>query len=254
MRLISQLGHVPTLAIASLAPIFVVLFFGGGLVLERVFAARALPEVAGWSRRASLLFATTMAIGAVIPVLVADGFAGRSPLHLESLGTWGGGLLGLLTSDFVAYWLHRVQHENPTLWRLTHQLHHAAERVDVLGAGFFHPLDIAIGALATSVVVAALGLSPGAVAVAGIVTLFLGVLQHLNVRTPVWLGYLVQRPESHSVHHARGLHTDNYGNLALWDIVFGTFQNPVRFASDAGFYDGASERISDMLLGRDIQR
>jgi sterol desaturase/sphingolipid hydroxylase (fatty acid hydroxylase superfamily) len=244
---------VPALEIATLAPIFVVLFFGGGLVLERVFAARPLPVVVGWSRRASVLFATTMAIGALVPVLVATGFAGRSLLHLAWLGTWGGGLLGLLCSDFAAYWLHRVQHENPTFWRLTHQLHHAAERVDVLGAGFFHPLDIAVGTLATSVVVAVLGLSPGAVAVAALVTLFMGVLQHLNVRTPVWLGYLVQRPESHSVHHARGLHTDNYGNLALWDIVFGTFQNPPQFVAVAGFYEGASERIVDMLRGRDIQ-
>jgi sterol desaturase/sphingolipid hydroxylase (fatty acid hydroxylase superfamily) len=244
---------VLALDIATLAPIFVVLFFGGGLVLERVFAARRLPEVAGWSRRAAVLFATTMTIGALVPVLVADGFAGRSALHLESLGTWGGGLVGLLGSDFVAYWLHRLQHENATFWRLTHQLHHAAERVDVLGAGFFHPLDIAIGSLATSVVVAALGLSPGAVAVAAIVTLFMGVLQHLNVRTPVWLGYLVQRPESHSLHHARGLHTDNYGNLALWDIVFGTFRNPAEFVVVAGFYEGASARIWDMLRGRNIE-
>jgi len=82
----------------------------------------------------------------------------------------------------------------------------------------------------------------------------MGVLQHLNLRTPVWLGYLVQRPESHSLHHLRGFHTDNYGNLALWDMVFGTFQNPREFACESGFYDGASRRVRDMLLGRDIQR
>jgi sterol desaturase/sphingolipid hydroxylase (fatty acid hydroxylase superfamily) len=175
-------------------------------------------------------------------------------VHLEMLGTWGGVLLGLLCSDFVAYWLHRVQHRSPALWRFTHQLHHSAERVDVLGVGFFQPLDIAIGALFTSVVVAVLGLSANAVALAGLVTLFMGVLQHLNLRTPVWLGYLVQRPESHSLHHLRGFHAGNYGNLALWDIVFGTFQNPREFAGEAGFYDGASVRLREMLLGRDIQR
>jgi sterol desaturase/sphingolipid hydroxylase (fatty acid hydroxylase superfamily) len=126
--------------------------------------------------------------------------------------------------------------------------------VDVLGAAFMHPLDIALGSLATSTVVAVLGLSRAAVAVAVILTLFMGVLQHLNVRTPVWLGYLMQRPESHSLHHARGLHTGNYGNLALWDIVFGTFQNPLEFTADAGFYDGASARVLDLLRGRDVQR
>jgi len=240
--------------LASLAPIFVASFFGAGLVLERVFAARQLPSVPGWSVRASLMFVPTMAVGAVVPMLVADHFAGRSLLHLQALGTWGGALFGLLSSDFAAYWLHRAQHQNATFWRLTHQLHHAAERVDVLGAGFFHPLDIAVGALVTSLVVAVLGLSTNSAALAGLATLFMAVLQHLNVHTPVWLGYIIQRPESHSLHHARGVHSDNYGNLALWDMIFGTFRNPEQFVHEAGFYDGASERMRDMLLGHDIQR
>ena len=240
--------------LASLAPIFVALFFGGGLLLERVFAARPLPRVPGWWLRAGLMFVPTMSVGALVPMLVADHFAGRSWLHLQVLGTWGGALFGLLCTDLVAYWLHRAQHQYAPLWRLTHQLHHSAERVDVLGAGFFHPLDIAVGALVTSLVVAMLGLSANSVAIAGLATLFMAVLQHLNVRTPVWLGYIVQRPESHSVHHARGFHADNYGNLALWDMVFGTFKNPEQFVTDAGFYDGASKRVWEMLLGQDIQR
>ncbi|HXK19818.1 MAG TPA: sterol desaturase family protein [Polyangiaceae bacterium] len=240
--------------LTSLAPIFVVLFFGGGMLLERFCAARPLPQVAGWYLRASLMFVPTMAIGAFVPLLVAERCAGHSPLHLEVLGTWGGALVGVLCSDFVAYWLHRAQHENAALWRFTHQLHHSAERVDVLGAAYFHPLDIAIGSLLTSGVVAILGLATDAVAVAALFTLFMGVLQHLNLKTPVWLGLLVQRPESHSLHHARGLHQGNYGNLALWDMVFGTFRNPAEFTSVAGFYDGASRRVGAMLLGRDIQR
>jgi len=240
--------------LANLAPIFVVLFFGGGLVLERWLPARPLPRVRGWSVRASLMFVPTMAIGAVVPMLVADHFAGRSLLRLSGLGTWGGALVGLLVTDFVAYWVHRAQHRYARFWRWTHQLHHAAERVDVLGAGFFHPLDIAVGALTTSLVVAVLGVSSDAAAIAGLAMLFMAVLQHLNVRTPVWWGYLVQRPESHSLHHARGYHADNYGNLALWDMVFGTFQNPEQFVDDAGFFDGASARVWEMLLGQDIQR
>ena len=241
-------------ALVSLAPLGVAIFFGGGLALERLFPARPLPRVPGWTLRASLLFVPTMAIGAVVPMCVADRFAGHSALHLDKLGMGGSALVGLICTDFVAYWLHRAQHRNHTFWRFTHQLHHAAERVDVLGAGFFHPLDIALGSLLISLVVAVLGLSADAAALAGVVTLFMGVLQHLNIRTPVWLGYLVQRPESHSVHHARGFHGDNYGNLALWDMVFRTFQNPKDFVNEAGFYAGASARVQDMLLGRDIQR
>jgi hypothetical protein len=43
-------------------------------------------------------------------------------------------------------------------------------------------------------------------------------------------------------------------DLAIWDLVFGTFQNPAQFAAEAGFYDGASARVSEMLLGRDVQQ
>ena len=66
------------------------------------------------------------------------------------------------------------------------------------------------------------------------------------------IGYLVQRPEMHSVHHARGVHAYNYGNLALWDLVFGTYRNPRELVAQAGFWDGASHKLVPMLLGRDV--
>jgi hypothetical protein len=47
------------------------------------------------------------------------------------------------------------------------------------------------------------------------------VFQHTNIRTPQLLGYIVQRPESHSVHHAR-------------------------------FYDGASAKMPQILVFKDI--
>src|SRR5688572_6224681 len=96
-------------------------------------------------------------------------------------------------------------------------------------------------------------LDPAAGAAASAVLTFCAVLQHADIRTPRWLGYLVQRPESHAIHHARGVHAHNYADLPLWDIVFGTFRNP-RAGSrpEQGFYDGASARLRDMLLFRDV--
>jgi hypothetical protein len=76
---------------------------------------------------------------------------------------------------------------------------------------------------------------------------------HLNVRTPQWLGYFIQRPEAHAVHHTRGVHAYNYGSFPLWDIVLGTFRNPARFPTEAaGFWDGSSRPLGAMLLGRDV--
>jgi sterol desaturase/sphingolipid hydroxylase (fatty acid hydroxylase superfamily) len=78
------------------------------------------------------------------------------------------------------------------------------------------------------------------------------MFQHANIKTPRWLGYIVQRPESHCVHHERGVHRFNYSDLPLWDMVFGTFRNPAEWRGEAGFYKGASSRILAMLLGRDV--
>src|SRR6185436_19364061 len=83
-------------------------------------------------------------------------------------------------------------------------------------------------------------------------TTFLGVFQHINVRTPQWLGYFVQRPESHSLHHGRGIHQYNYSDLPLFDILFGTFRNPKEFVIENGFYDGASAKIGQLLLFKDV--
>ena len=85
-------------------------------------------------------------------------------------------------------------------------------------------------------------------------TTFFSVFQHANVRTPRWLGFLVQRPESHSLHHARGVHGHNYSDLPVFDLLFGTFRNPAAHAGAAGFYDGASTRVPEMLLAHDVSR
>src|SRR5262245_58892737 len=132
-------------------------------------------------------------------------------------------------------------------------MHHSAERVDIYGAFYNHPFDIAANnLLAASSATLLLGVSGEAAAAAELFVAFCALLQHANVRTPRWLGYVVQRPESHTVHHARGVHTCNYANLPLWDVVFGTFKNPERFEAEAGFYDGASRRVGEMLVGVDV--
>jgi sterol desaturase/sphingolipid hydroxylase (fatty acid hydroxylase superfamily) len=240
--------------IEPLVPFLILGFFAVGLVLERLLAARPLPVIRRWSLRGGIVFFVTLAVNGLVPALLADAVGARAPLHLSSLGLLGGAAVAFLASDLFGYWLHRLQHRVPRLWRWTHQMHHAAERVDVLGAAFFHPFDIALQAAVTTVVVGLLGVSADAAALAGVTGVFLAVFQHLNVRTPRWLGYLVQRPEQHSVHHERGVHAYNYGNLSLWDLAFGTFRNPAEFSATAGFWDGASARIGAMLLGRDVER
>ena len=74
---------------------------------------------------------------------------------------------------------------------------------------------------------------------------------HWNINTPHCVGYLIQRPESHLVHHQDGLHAYNYADLPLWDIMFGTFRNPREWNERCGFGD-RERRLSEMLIGKDV--
>ena len=133
------------------------------------------------------------------------------------------------------YGWHRSMHNSTVLWRGFHQMHHSAERLDTYGAFWFSPLDMvgwtALSSLCLTVIV---GLSPQATTMVLYITTFLSIFQHANIRTPRWLGYIVQRPESHSVHHQRGLHAFNYSDLPLFDLLFGTFRNPPTHRGRAG--------------------
>ena len=161
----------------------------------------------------------------------------------------------MLVYEAGVYGWHRSMHNSTVLWRGFHQMHHSAERLDTYGAFWFSPLDLvgwtALSSLCLTVIV---GLSPQATTMVLYITTFLSVFQHANIRTPRWLGYIVQRPESHSVHHQRGLHAFNYSDLPLFDLMFGTFRNPPAFATEQGFWDGASTQVPQMLAFRDVSR
>jgi sterol desaturase/sphingolipid hydroxylase (fatty acid hydroxylase superfamily) len=234
--------------IGPLIPVTYVLL----LVLERLFPARPQPKVKGWFLKGILFFVMAGALNAAIPALLAKLVQGRSPLHLDGLGAVLGGVVAFLAADLVDYVLHRVMHNVSFIWRWTHQIHHSAERIDIPGASYFHPFDFVIRIVLFSITVMMLGVTPDAAALAGFVAFFAGMFQHLNVRTPQWIGWIIQRPEAHAVHHARGVHAYNYGNFMLWDIVLGTFRNPATFTEPAGFYDGASKKLGSMLIGRDV--
>ncbi|MGE3394955.1 MAG: hypothetical protein AB7J97_11690, partial [Steroidobacteraceae bacterium] len=49
-----------------------------------------------------------------------------------------------------------------------------------------------------------------------------------------------------------GVHAWNYSDLPLFDLLFGTFRNPRKYAPEQGFYDGASARVGELLLWRDV--
>lgn len=224
------------------------------LAIESRIKARAFEPVRKWAVTGSLFFLMVMAIGAVLPlILPLQWFKGHQVFDLSGLGL-AGIVPGLLASTFILYWFHRAEHRYDWLWRATHQLHHSASRVDMLGAYFAHPLEVIVKvSVGTTVSVFLLGLTPMAASAVGVISAYLSMFQHWNIRTPRWLGYVIPRPESHCLHHERDVHARNYGDLPLWDMLFGTFENPHGlFHGKVGFGPLSRHSIGDMLLMRSV--
>jgi sterol desaturase/sphingolipid hydroxylase (fatty acid hydroxylase superfamily) len=220
------------------------------LVAERFFSGRSFPKVRWWIPKCIAFFGLGGLINSTVPAALSAAFGGRALFDLSVLGL-GGTFVAILASTFVSYWLHRLFHRFNGLWRWTHQMHHSAERVDMAGFSYTHPFELVLAVTMTPIVAMVIGVSPGAAMLAGYITFVLGLVEHFNAKTPQWLGYIVQRPEMHCVHHERGVHAYNYG-LPLWDMLFGTLRNPRTWSAEAGFWDGASKQTFAMLIGRDV--
>ena len=176
-------------------------------------------------------------------------------LDLTHLGLIPSAIIGLFVYELFVYLYHRLMHKYDFLWRTFHQVHHSAERLDAYGSLFHSPLDMIGFTLVGSISFALfIGLPPQTITVLLFIINFMAFFQHANIKTARWLGYIVQRPESHSIHHGRGIHKNNYADLPLIDMIFGTFQNPKNYQKETGFYDGASNRILDMLRFKDITK
>jgi sterol desaturase/sphingolipid hydroxylase (fatty acid hydroxylase superfamily) len=221
-------------------------------IWERITPGRELPRVRGWPLIGLAALVIYLLISSYLPLLWADALAPLQLFDLSARPTWAAAAAGVLVYEFGAYAYHRAMHTFTPLWRLLHQMHHSSERLDVPSAFWFSPLDMVGWTLVPSLMLTLLGLPPAAATAALLFITFLAIFQHANLRTPVWLGYLIQRPESHSLHHQRGVHRHNYADLPLIDMLFGTFRNPRHPAADTGFWHGASRRVIAMLLARDV--
>jgi sterol desaturase/sphingolipid hydroxylase (fatty acid hydroxylase superfamily) len=225
------------------------------MLIERLLPGRHFPRVDGWLARAISINGCQ-----VLAILFAgigwnSWMAQSHPWSVDRWGTLVGAIAGYVALTLVYYWWHLWRHRSDFLWRWLHQIHHSPQRLELLTAFYKHPLEIVIDSLLSSAVLyLVIGLGPqaaaGAMALSGIVELF----YHWNVKTPYWLGFIVQRPESHLIHHQEGLHDYNYSDLPIWDILFGTLRNPEQWNERCGFEPHQEQRVMDMLRGIDLSK
>jgi sterol desaturase/sphingolipid hydroxylase (fatty acid hydroxylase superfamily) len=75
---------------------------------------------------------------------------------------------------------------------------------------------------------------------------------HANIKTPRWLRYLVQTPEPHSSHRQYDVRRYNFGDIPLWDRLFGTYRDTTSFVERCGFPAGAERRLGAMLAFKEV--
>ena len=206
-----------------------------------------------WRIYAGSLNALNLAVVVAAGYLFNGWIGSHSLLKLgDQSGVLGGSLLTFIVASFVAYWYHRAIHASNRLWRWVHQLHHSPARIEALTAFYLHPLDALAATLLNAVVAYfLLGVSAPAAGLALLYVTLFNLIAHADMRTPWWLGFLVQRPEMHRIHHERGVHANNYG-LPLWDLLFGTWRNPREGRVECGFAPDKERRIADMLMMKDV--
>jgi sterol desaturase/sphingolipid hydroxylase (fatty acid hydroxylase superfamily) len=221
-------------------------------ILERRLPGRELPEAPGWYVRAAFLNGCQLAIVVLAGVAWNRWFQGHSLFHVSGLTPVAQGFISWFIGTFVFYWWHRARHEANFLWRIFHQVHHSPSRIEMLTAFYKHPVEIvADSAISSAMLFLLLGASPAGAAWFNVFAVFGEYFYHSNLRTPHWVGYFLQRPEHHSVHHQLDLHQFNYGDITWWDRLFGTFREADEFADQCGFPENHEQRLGEMLIFRD---
>lgn len=138
-------------------------------------------------------------------------------------------VLAVFVADLGQYWLHRLYHVVPWMWRF-HAVHHSSTTMDWLAGSRVHFAEVLLTRTGVLVPLLLLGFSPQALNAYIILVGVQAVLAHANVKIDgKWLNYILVLPRYHHWHHAR--HIDYiYKNYAihtpLVDMMFGTFKLP----------------------------
>lgn len=169
------------------------------------------------------------------------------PYRLEGdtiIGLLTAAMVGIFAIEFIAYWLHRIQHRFMFFWRI-HATHHHITKMSVARADRTHPLEFLGLNLGAAVALAFLGASPEVVGVVLVFRLTTAYTNHCNLPlTSGIFGWVFNTAELHQLHHScvYAESNTNYGcTVILWDRIFGTYSGKSAIARVG---NGTGEQLS----------
>jgi sterol desaturase/sphingolipid hydroxylase (fatty acid hydroxylase superfamily) len=151
-------------------------------------------------------------------VQVFDVWPKQAPILLQLL-------LVILIVDFFKYWYHRWTHEIPALWRL-HSIHHSLDRLEMLRASYFYPIDILLTVATGTLAMLMFGVGYELIIFHNVFAGITGLLNHSNADLECGVfDHFLNSPGHHRAHHSLGLpgSRSNYGSFFNFtDRLFGT--------------------------------
>lgn len=198
----------------------------------------------------ALILTGTVLLDFILPQALQDWIDGQS-LILQVICV-------MLIADIGYYWIHRLHHEIPFLWRF-HALHHSIEDMDWLAAHRVHPLDQILTRGGSLIIPFALGFSAPALAIWAGIFSWHSYLKHSNANIRLGpLRWIFATPTFHHWHHANEAHAfdKNYaGQLPALDILFGSAlmeeeNGPTHYGTDTHVADDFIGQLVTPFVGK----
>jgi sterol desaturase/sphingolipid hydroxylase (fatty acid hydroxylase superfamily) len=177
-------------------------------------------------------------------MLARMGLADRALLDLAGLPSAAQLGIYLMLRDFIQYWVHRLLHAVPALWRF-HRVHHSVREMGVAANLRFHPMESVLYRAMEAVPMAWVGFGLTDMFAVHVFSLLVGHWNHANIKLPLGpLRYLLNGPQMHIFHHAEVMPFSRGANfgvvLSVWDWLFGTAWVPDDGRGHALGFDGVA--------------
>jgi lathosterol oxidase len=220
--------------------------------LERLFAR--LPQQAifrrGWRTDLAYFFVSSLLVQVTTLLTMKPAMVFFHWATFPDLQDWVAGqpfvlqFVGILfLTDLTQYWVHRLFHTVPLLWRF-HAIHHSVDTMDWLAGSRLHLVDVAVTRGLTYVPIYLLGFAETPLFVYIAWVSIQATFIHANLRFEFGpLRWLLATPQFHHWHHTaqREAVDKNFAvHLPVLDWLFGTFYLPRGlWPSSYGLADGS---------------
>jgi len=135
----------------------------------------------------------------------------------------------MFLTDLVQYWVHRLFHRIPALWRF-HAVHHSAQAMDWIAGARMHFLEILVLRGTTVIPMIVLGFSQDAVNAYILVVYLYATFVHSNLGWKFgFLEKLLVTPRFHHWHHGiekEAIDVNFAVHFPFFDKIFGTHHMP----------------------------